>query len=42
MNDAKLIFASPYFQFCLPAEAVMAARFSFVIEGIKETLEWFQ
>ena len=28
--------------FCLRAEAVMAARFSFVIEGIKETLEWFQ
>ena len=42
MNDAKLIFVSPYFQFCLRAEAVMAARFFFVIEGIKETLEWFQ
>ena len=42
MNDAKLIFVSPYFQFCLRAEAVMVALFSFVIEGIKETLEWFQ
>ena len=38
----QLIFVSPYFQFCLPAEAVMAACFSFVIEGIKGTLEWFQ
>ena len=37
-----LIFVSPYFQFCLRAEAVMVARFSFVIEGIEETLEWFQ
>ena len=42
MSDAMLIFVSPYFQFCLRAEAVMAARFSFVIEGIKQTLEWFQ
>ena len=42
MNDAKLIFVSPFFQFRLRAEAVMAARFSFVIEGIKEKLEWFQ
>ena len=42
MNDAKLIFVSPYFQFSLRAEAVMAASFSFVTEGIKETLEWFQ
>ena len=42
MNEAVLIFVSPYFQFCLLAEAVMAARFSFVIKGIKETLEWFQ
>ena len=42
MSDAMLIFVSPYFQFCLRAEAVMAARFSFVIERIKETLEWFQ
>ena len=42
MNEAMLIFVSPYFQFCLRAEAVMAARFSFVIEGITETLEWFQ
>ena len=25
MNDAKLIFVSPYFQFCLRAEDVMAA-----------------
>ena len=42
MNEAMLLFVSPYFQFCLRAEAVMAARFSFVIEVIKETLEWFQ
>ena len=42
MNDAKLISVSPYFQFCLRTEAVMAARFFFVKEGIKETLEWFQ
>ena len=42
MIEATLIFVSPYFQFCLRAEAVMAARFSFVIEGIKETLEWFK
>ena len=42
MHEAKLIFVSPYFQFCLRVEAVMAVRFSFVIEGIKETLEWFQ
>ena len=42
MHEAKLIFVSPYLQFCLRAEAVMAARFSFVIEGIKETLEWSQ
>ena len=42
MSDAMLIFACPYFQFCLCAEAVLMARFSFVIEGIKETLEWFQ
>ena len=42
MNDAVLIFVSPYFQFCLRAEAVMAAHFSFVMEGIKEILEWFQ
>ena len=42
MNDAKLIFVFSYFQFCLRAETVMAARFSFVIEGTKETLEWFQ
>ena len=41
MNDAKLIFVSLYLQFCLRTEAVMAAHFSFVIEGIKETLEWF-
>ena len=41
MNEAMLIFVSPYFQLCLRAEAVMAARFSFVFEGIKETLEWF-
>ena len=42
MNEAMLIFVSPYFQFCLRAEAVMGARFPFVIEGIKETLKWFQ
>ena len=42
MNDAKLTFLSSYFQFCFRAEAVMAARFSFVAEAIKETLEWFQ
>ena len=42
MHEAKLIFVPSYFQFCLRAEAVMAARFYFVIEGIKETLEWFQ
>ena len=30
--NAKLIFVSHYFQFCLRAEAVMAVRFSFVIE----------
>ena len=42
MNEAMLIFVYPYFQFCLRAEAVMAAHFSLVIEGIKETLEWFQ
>ena len=41
MNETMLIFVSPYFQFCLRAEAVMAPRFSFAIEGIKETLEWF-
>ena len=39
MKDAKLIFVSPYLQFCLRAEAVMAAHFSFVIKGIKETLQ---
>ena len=39
MNDAKLIFVSLYFQFCLRAEAVIAARLPLVIEGIKETLE---
>ena len=42
MNNAKLIFVSVCFQFCLRVKAVMAAHFSFVIEGIKETLEWFQ
>ena len=43
MNDAKLIFVSPYFQFCLRADVVMVAPFSFVTEGIKKkTLEWFQ
>ena len=39
MNDAKLIFVSPYFQFCLRAEAVMTASSSFAIEGIKEILQ---
>ena len=34
MNEAMLIFVSPCFPFCLRAEAVMAARFSFVFEGI--------
>ena len=33
-----LIFLSPYFLFCLHAKAVMAAHFSFVIEGIKEVI----
>ena len=42
MNETMLIFVSPCFQFCICAKAVMAACFSFVIEGIKETLEWFQ
>ena len=42
MNVEKLIVVSPYFQFCLRAENVMGARFSFVIEGIKEISEWFQ
>ena len=42
MSDAVLIFVSAYFQFCLRAEAVMVAHFSFIIERIKETLEWFQ
>ena len=42
MNEAMLIFVSPSFQYCLRAEAVMAARFSLIIEGITETLEWFQ
>ena len=41
MNDAMLIFVSPYFQFCLRAAPLMAARFFFAIEVIKETLEWF-
>ena len=47
MNEAVLIFVSPYFQLIfvspyLRAEALMAVHFSFIIEGIKETLEWFQ
>ena len=42
MNDAMLIFPCPCFQLCLAAEDVMVARSSFVIEGIKEALEWFQ
>ena len=42
MNDAKLIFVSLYFQFCFHAKALIAAPFSFVIEEIKETLEWLQ
>ena len=41
MIDAMLIFVLSYFQFCLRVEDAMAARFSFVIEGMKETLEWF-
>ena len=36
-NDAVLIFVSPYFEFCLSTEAAVVARFSFIIEGIKET-----
>ena len=40
--DAMLIFVLSYFQFCLRAEDAMVARFSFVIKGMKETLEWFQ
>ena len=42
MNEAMLIFVSTYAQFCLRAEAAMVEHFSFVIEGIKETLECFQ
>ena len=43
MSDAMLIFVSPNFQFCVrDAEAAIVARFSLVIEGIKETLDWFQ
>ena len=42
MSDAMLIFISPYLQFCFHAKGVMTVRFSFVIEGIKKTLEWFQ
>ena len=42
MNNAKLNFVLLYFHFCLRAEAVMAARFTSAIEGIRETLEWFQ
>ena len=41
ISDAMLIFVSPNFQFCVCAKAVMAARFSIIIKGIKETLEWF-
>ena len=37
-----LSFVSPYFQFCFCTEAVMAACFSGIIEGVRETLEWFQ
>ena len=39
MSDAMSIFVSPCFQFCLRVEAVMAARFSFVTEEMKEKLE---
>ena len=42
MIDPMLIFVLSYFQFCLRAEDAMVARFSFVIKGMKETLEWFQ
>ena len=38
MNDVKLIFVAPYFQFGLRTEAAMATHFSFVIKGIQETL----
>ena len=41
MIDAKLIFVSPYSQFCLHVEPVIAAHFFFVIRGIKETLDCF-
>ena len=42
MDDAKLIFVSLYFQFCLSAEAAMVVCFSLVIKGIKERLACFQ
>ena len=42
MNDAVLIFVSRYFLFSLRGEAIIAARFCLIIEGIKEILEWFQ
>ena len=42
MNDAILIFACPCFHFCLAAKDVVVAPFSFIIKGVKETLEWFQ
>ena len=42
MDDAKLLFVSLYFQFCLSAEAAMVVCFSLVIKGIKETLGCFQ
>ena len=41
MNDAMLIFIPPNFQFCLCTIAVMAARFSFAIQGIKKHLNGF-
>ena len=42
MDDAKLLFVSLYFQFCLSAKAAMVVCFSLNIKGIKETLGDFQ
>ena len=41
MNEAMLIFVSPYSQFCLRAEAVMAARFSFVWNGFSKSVTYY-
>ena len=40
MNDSKLIFGSPYFQFCICTEGVMM-ELPAMIAGIEEALEWF-